>query len=268
VHHDVDVGEDGTIYCITHENVNERPRGLESIPPPWLVDSLAILSPEGKELKKPISVLDAFCNSPYAPLLSRLQPRLKRDQPPSLTNQTLESLRRDQDVLHVNSVVALSEKLAPKFPLFKAGQLLLSIRNLDLIAVLDPDLGSLVWAATGPWRAQHDAQFLDNGNILIFDNLGSPSGSRVLEYDPVRQGFPWSYPGDVGAPFFTSERGMSQRLPNGNTLVVNSEAGEMLEVTSADEVVWNFALKGYIPTGRRYAASQLPFLNLAPRSRH
>ena len=72
------------------------------------------------------------------------------------------------------------------------------MRNLDAIAVVDPELRAVVWAARGPWQALHDAQVLDNGNVLLFDNQGLPKGSRVLEYDPRTQAFPWSWSGDLG----------------------------------------------------------------------
>ena len=86
---------------------------------------------------------------------------------------------------------------------------LVSLRDLGTIAMIDPVTGKVEWAACGPWYAQHDPQFLDNGHILLFDNLGSPHGSRVLEYDPETGGYPWWYPGENQMPFYTSERGMS-----------------------------------------------------------
>jgi arylsulfotransferase ASST len=130
-------------------------------------------------------------------------------------------------------VQVLTSDLAPKFPAFKAGQVLISCRHLSTMAVLDVDKGSVVWAARGPWQGQHDPHFLDNGRLLLFDNRGRPTGSRVLEYDPATQGFPWSYSGENWRPLYSNERGMTQRLPNGNTLVVNSEGGEILEVAPA-----------------------------------
>jgi hypothetical protein len=175
---------------------------------------------------------------------------------------------RRRDVFHTNAVKVLSRALAPKFPLFKAGQLLVSPRHLDALAVLDPDSGKVVWAARGPWHAQHDPSFLDNGHLLLFDNLGSAQRSRVLEYDPQTQAFPWLYPGDSGTPFFSRIRGACQRLPNGNTLIVNSEAGEVFEVTAGREVVWSCSC-GHVELNRarRYTPEQLPFLKGDQRAR-
>ena len=89
----------------------------------------------------------------------------------------------------------------------------------------------------------------------------------MLEYDPRTQAFPWSYAAENSPPFLSSERGMNQRLPNGNTFIVNSEGGEMMEVTPGREKVWSYSCSGFINAGRRYSAAQLPFLKdgLRPR---
>ncbi len=268
-HHDLDVGEDGTIYALVNQTLDRAPHGLEHIPTPCLVDVVDVVSPEGKRLKR-IPILEALMSSPYAPLLCMLErPRPAGGAAPAgaLPAPFLDDTRR-RDVLHTNAVKVLSRALAPKFPLFKAGQLLLSPRHLDALVVLDPDSGKVVWAARGPWHAQHDPWFLDNGHLLLFDNLGSPTGSRVLEYDPATQSFPWSYPGETGTPFFSRIRGMCQRLPNGNTLVVNSDGGEVFEVTPDRELAWSCSFgRVDLNRARRYTPDQLPFLKGGPRER-
>jgi arylsulfotransferase ASST len=268
IHHDVDVGEDGTIYALEHKLVKEMPQGLEYIPTPCLVDDLVLLSSEGKLLKS-IPLLEAFRDSPYAALLASLEkPTKKDDRPGRLTGPRFDEAVLRQDALHTNFAQVLSRKLAPQFPQFKAGQVLISLRHLDTIAVVDPDKRSVVWAARGPWQAQHDPQFLDNGHLLLFDNRGLPKGSRVLEYDPQTQAFPWSYAGENKGPFYTSERGMCQRLPNGNTLIVDSEGGEIFEVTRRKEVVWSCSTyRRFIATARRYGPNQLQFLKGGERAR-
>jgi hypothetical protein len=269
-HHDVDVGEDGTVYALTNEVLKEAPRGLEYLPTPCLIDLVDVISPEGKGVKR-IPVLEAFRDSPYAALLCPLEKAAQDGGTATQGMSPFMAERQRLDVLHMNSVKVLSRALAPKFPLFKAGQLLIGPRNLDVIAVLDPDSGRVTWAARGPWRAQHDPSFLDNGHLLLFDNLGSPRGSRVLEYDPQTQSFPWSYPDPARQePAFLSRiRGMSQRLPNGNTLIVNSDGGEVFEVTADHEVVWTCSTpsKLELNRARRFTPDQVPFLKGDQRAR-
>jgi hypothetical protein len=272
-HHDVDVGDDGLIYAIVNETVWTVPKGLERIQIPCLVDVIHVISPDGKTLKK-VPVLEAIHDSPYAALLGVYErPRTMMGEAPPTQGQppemsALQDDLRNRDVLHTNAVHVLNRSLAVTFPMFKAGQLLISPRSLDAIAVLDLDSGKVVWAARGPWRAQHDPSFLDNGHLLVFDNLGSHRGSRVLEYDVQTQAFPWVYPGETGKPFLSKIRGMAQRLRNGNTLVVNSVGGEILEVTPGQEVVWSCSSGGAeIKRARRYMPTQLSFLKGDLRAR-
>jgi hypothetical protein len=262
-HHDLDVGEDGTIYALVNEMVEQVPPQLSYLPIPCMIDFVDIISPEGKQ-KKRISLLEALVDTPYAALFTMLErpgmaggaaPAGARWLPPSLDDA------RRRDVLHANTIKVLSRALASKFPLFKPGQLLVSVRNLDALAVLDPDSGKVEWAARSLWQSQHDPSFLDNGHLLLFDNLGSPRGSRVLEYDPRTQAFPWIYPGDKGTSFYSEIRGMTQRLPNSNTLIVNSEAGTVFEVTPGQETVWTCSCgQAKLYCARRYTPEQLAFL--------
>jgi hypothetical protein len=265
VHHDVDVGDDGTIYALTQQIVSEVPQGLEFLPTPCLIDYLVMLSPEGRQLKT-IPILEAFRDSPYAPLLGLLA-KPPRFGSPLMVQAGGPTVDPKGDVLHTNCVNVLSRKLAPMFPMFKEGQVLISVRQMDALAVVDTDSRSIVWAVRGPWQAQHDPRFLDNGHLLLFDNLGAARGSRVLEYDPQTQGIPWSYSGETGSSFFNAERGMCQRLPNGNTLIVDSYHGELLEVTQAKKLVWSCDTHVHLPFARRYGPDELEFLkgNRRPR---
>jgi hypothetical protein len=53
---------------------------------------------------------------------------------------------------------------------------------------------------------------------------------------------------------------MAQRLPNGNTLVVDSDGGEIMEVSQGRQVVWSYLTGQFITTARRYAPDDLKFL--------
>jgi hypothetical protein len=260
VHHDVDVGDDGTIYAIEQHVAAEVPVGMKELPTPALLDSIVLLSPEGKLLQK-IPILEAFRRSPFALLVSRAAGD-------AAAPRTRAPGDKAADVFHTNAVKVLRKELATRFQQFKPGQILISIRELDTIAVIDPDSAAVVWAATGPWRGQHDVQFLDNGHLLLFDNLGAPWSSRVLEYDPRTQAFPWVYPGKDDGAFVSRTRGMCQRLPNGNTLIVNSDKDQVFEVTEGRELVWSLTGGGeFMHLARRYGPGYLRFLPAGTTSR-
>jgi hypothetical protein len=246
VHHDLDIDEDGRIYLLTQTLVSEPPVGLEDLKSPYIADFLVVLSPDGRPLGTPIPLLEAFRDSPYAAYLksaSKPEPvhlpknlPLPPGQPPPAVD-----LQDKGDILHANSVKVLPRSLAATFPQFKPGQVLISLRNVDTLAMVDPKTRSVVWAAHGIWDRQHDAMFLDNGNLLVFDNLGGKHGARVLEYDPVTQAVPWAVNDDANGSSFTATfRGVAQRLPNGNTLFVNPDDCLLVEVTKQKEIAWRW----------------------------
>ncbi len=265
VHHDVDVGADGTIYTLSHRIVTRAPAGLEFLDPPYLADSLVVLSPDGRELQT-VPIAEAFADSAYALTLTA---RSKEPVGPV----------READPIHANGIRVLNPTLAAKFPLFKPGQVLVSVRSLDTVAVLDRDARRVVWAARGVWKAQHDAEFLDNGRLLLYDNAGSAEHSRVLEYDPLTQAIPWAYANENSTRFRALTRGTKQRLWNGNTLIVDPDNRRIFEVTSGKQLVWeifcplpsapqNRPVRSHAITGaRRYAADGLTFLNGVAQAR-
>ena len=195
---------------------------------------------------------------------------MKAHQAPVQNDEAVSELLANQNVLHANSVNVLTRAVASKFTNLKEGQVLVSLRNIHALTVIDPETASVVWGTSGPWRFQHDAQFLESRHLMLFDNLGSPHGSRVIEYDPLNGSFPWSYPSAEDSPFLSRVRGMAQRLPNGNTLINISEGsrgGKIIEVTPGREVVWSCAISGFITTARRFSPDKLHFLKPAQRPR-
>ncbi len=137
----------------------------------------------------------------------------------------------------------MTGKIAEAHPYAEVGQLLLSMRHLGMLAVLDPESETITWAALGPWRRQHDPDFLENGNLLIFDNfghLGLGGASRVIEVNPSTLGVVWEYTGEKENFFYSPTRSQQQRLPNGNTLIVEADAGRIFEITMDKRIVWEY----------------------------
>ena len=130
---------------------------------------------------------------------------------------------RAADALHSNSIDVLTEQTAPFIPGAKPGNVLLSLRNLDMLIVMDLDTETIVWTLRGSWRKQHDAKMLSNGHILLFDNEGgltTGGRSRVLEINPKTAGIVWSYNGTDDDPLDSGDnRGGAERLTGGNLLI-------------------------------------------------
>jgi len=219
-HHDLDLDAAGNILVLDRRSlllphVNS---GREV-----LVDYVVTVSPEGKVLSE-FSVLEAFERSEFVPLL--------------------DGMIKEGDLFHTNTLSRLTGRPPssgkPALAMFAEGHLLISLRHLDIIAVIDPEARRVVWAMKGLWRRQHDPVLLDTGNMLVFDNEAGPQRSRVLELDPATLRIVWSYQGSDEAPFYSETCGTSQRLPGGNTLITESDQGRAFEVTPDDRIVWEY----------------------------
>jgi len=128
------------------------------------------------------------------------------------------------------------------------GNILTHFRLINTIAIIDKDTGNIIWRwGPGELGHAHNSTFLDNGNILIFDNgfhrpiigIGFPY-SRVLEINPKTNKIEWEYKDRNPFSFYSSICGGAQRLPNGNTLICESTKGRIFEVTQDGETVWEF----------------------------
>jgi len=148
--------------------------------------------------------------------------------------------RGPSDWAHANTIEVLPPTpLGKKDDRFKAGNLLFSLRALDIIGIIDVDKNEIVWCyGPGILDGQHQPTMLDNGNILIFDNGTYRGYSIVREIEPVSSKIVWQY--ENGEDFFSPFRSGNQRLPNGNTLICECDAGHIFEVTPDKEIVWDF----------------------------
>ena len=149
------------------------------------------------------------------------------------------------DFPHVNTVEVLPEGPAAKADArFRAGNLLICGRHIDTIWVIDRKTDKVVWAwGPGELLGPHMPTMLPNGHILVYDNGHNASVTirgytRVLELDPLAGKIVWQYVAKPPKSFYSPARGSNERLPNGNTLIAESDSGRAFEVTPAGEIVW------------------------------
>lgn len=140
------------------------------------------------------------------------------------------------DVLHTNTLEVLD---AHPQGLWGEGSVLVSVRNLDLIAVLDLEAHSVRWWwGPGELSRQHQPSVLKNGNVLVFDNGYAVGRSRVVETDPVTGSVVWQYAADPPESFYSAVAGGCELLGNDNVLVTDAQGGRAIEVTRSGDTVW------------------------------
>lgn len=166
------------------------------------------------------------------------------------------TLADPDDVSHGNSMFVDTD-----------GNLIVSFRNTSQVLKINKTTGDVIWRLGGRkneftyindplngFSAQHHAQRLPNGNLLIFDNGNghTPSQTRVIEYklDEVNKTaeLVWSYqiPG-----YFAFATGSVQQLSNGNMFIgwgiaVNpNETLRAMEITRDGKIL----LELHMPAG-------------------
>ena len=160
------------------------------------------------------------------------------------------------DWAHTNTVEVLpATPLGERDDRFRQGNILLSFRALDIIAIIDPERDSFVWCyGLGVLDGQHQPTMLPNGNILLFDNGSYRGYSIAREIEPDTGRIVWEY--EDGDRFFSPFRSGVQRLPNGNTLICECDAGHLFEVTQNKEVVWDY-YSPFVAQGREHLGKRI-----------
>lgn len=182
------------------------------------------------------------------------------------------------DWTHTNTIQSLPENhwFDEGDKRFRPGNVLMSLRQLDLVMIADRESKEIVWTYTGDYKGgmsgQHDSHMIEKGlpgegNIIIFDNGASPTtdlshcgASFVLEVDPTAKKTVWVY--DKREQFHSNFTSSCQRLPNGNTLTLEAAHKCLYEVTPECEIVWEhiFAEPPFIQRAYRYGSSFCPQL--------
>lgn len=202
-------------------------------------NGIALLSDQGG-LAKERSLLDMIRSGP-APL------EIERSEP--VEDGEIQRL----DLFHANFVQWFDDPaLAEHAPIYRMGNVLVTIRHQDVIAIFDFEAGRLLWSwGRGDLLRPHDASLLANGNVLVFDNRTGEKSSRIVELDPVSKTIVWHY--EDGEGFYSRSRGTVQRLENGNTLIGESNRGRIFEVSPDGQIVWEYRTPRVSKKGRRAA---------------
>ena len=127
-------------------------------------DTICGLGPDGRVLEER-SVIDILLQSGWAAL--PLEPVIGKQF-------------TDEDPLHVNDVEVLSPELAPAFPMFAAGDLMISARHVNTIFVADPHPAGEMGDHCTFLAAASIPDFQPDGHIMVYDNRRTGDTPRLL----------------------------------------------------------------------------------------
>jgi hypothetical protein len=225
-HHDFQVTANGDIYLLTRE-----PHVVPTLDAsrPFFEDYFTVLGPDGHEILKK-SALEMLLASPQKGSVgrpdSRLPPYLKRDVDRG-------------DLLHLNTLELVPADSAA-VPWLKKGTIITSSPYLCSLMAFDLEHDALTWFYKKDFTGQHEPRLLANGDILFFDNHNDTKRSKVVELDPKTGATVWEYDGAPDNRFYSQCCSTARRLPNGDTQIVITDMGKVIEVTPDKRIVWEF----------------------------
>ena len=237
-HHSIARADDGSFWIPgkSHEGAPEtpdHPQGLPGLEHPVYQDQILRVSEDGEILRR-INVLDVL----WANDLER--------------HLLLANQKGKADLTHLNDVEPLPDSIAGEYPLFEAGDLVVSLRNIHLLFVMDPETEQVKWHAFGPFIMQHDPDWIGDGWIGVFDNNRDGTaggtmlgGSRIVALQPHTDSTRRLFTSGGASSFYTEKMGKWQELPNGNLLLTEAWAGRIVEVDAAGNIVWEWVSEPY-----------------------
>jgi hypothetical protein len=232
-HHWFYVDLDGFIYTPSHQLVDSPlpiPQTQEALvceEGKIYEDVILVLKPSG-ELMRTISALSAMFESGYGGLIHMTQSSC--------------------DPLHLNDVRLLKEEDALGYPTLSVGDMLISMRELNTVAIMDATNGRIKWITSGLTIRQHAPRFLGDNSLLIFDNLGGPAdkgGSRLAKIDLTTRTLTTLFPNSGTPPelgFFSEYAGhVDLDLQRSSALVSLTTEGRVVEIDlRTGEVLWDY----------------------------
>jgi hypothetical protein len=232
-HHALQVDETGHIWAAGQRRIQQRSPALPGYQPPFLEFTVLKVTPGG-DIVREISVFEVLIKNNLHGLLY---------MSPKETWSGTWAIEVGGDTLHLNDVKIFPSYLQPG--VFEAGDVMISLRNLNAIMVFNPDTLRVKYLSIGRVVHQHDPHFVDGNHISMLDNNNVASDSqapqsRIVVVDARNDRLDLRYAGSAAQPFYTAIMGKHQRLPNGNLLITESLQGRAFEIDPAGLLVWEY----------------------------
>ncbi len=245
-HHSVEQAEDGSFWVPGRRTVEGGESRFPPFPTPYSEDLILNVSRDGKILRE-ISVPKLFYENGLESLLTSTGEPLRPK----------DAMVWDEEIVHLNKITELPRGVAGKFPGFEAGDLAISLRNMNLIMVLDPQSRKIKWWQIGPWIRQHDPEFNSDGTLTVFNNNAyraslidgqysdpaAPRVSNIMRVNPDTGVTDVVYGSRPGQELYSVIRGKLQVLADGGFFITEFEGGRAVQVDGEGAIVWEYLNK-------------------------
>ena len=226
-HHSLSVDAENSVIWALLDGASEHPESEEDNPDKAAWRYIAQLDLESGKIERRISLREVIDANPEIDILGIRQADKE------------ERSTWEADAFHENDIEVLPSSIADAFPQFSAGDLLLSMRALDLIMVLDPETKKVKWWRIGQTRRQHDADWQPSGVITAYNNNMHRGPISIVQIDPRNFDAKQLYNGKASGAK-SNIRGRHQVLPNGSILITVPDQGRALEVTPDGRTTFEF----------------------------
>lgn len=223
-HHSLDLADDGSVWTW---HAQGTPYGHHHT-------LLRFDAATGESLEEIDLVADVIARHPLAEVILGTRasfPYQHFEQTPGDPNP--------HDLYHPNDVEVLGVAEAAAFPGFAAGDLLISLRSNNLVAVIDRHDHHVKWWRHGPWIRQHDPDFLADGWISVYNNNTGRGRSEIIKIHPD-DGRLVNELRDGNTRFYSATMGTHQVLPGGQVLIVVPAEGRVLLASADGDLIAEF----------------------------
>jgi len=242
-HHSIDLAEDGGFWVPGRNYYNtDQTSPFPPFIPPFSEDTIMKISHDGTIVTE-ISVPKLFYDNDLDFLLTS-------------TGESIGPKQKwDEELLHLNKITELKSNIADDFPSLNAGDLLLSLRQYNMIFAVDPNEKIIKWWKIGPWKRQHDPEFIPGGKIIVFNNniyrsafgngpdlssLDIARVSNIIEFDTVTGKHKIIYGEKRNQELLSVIRGKHEYMSHGGLLITEFEGGRVLETDTSGQIVWEY----------------------------
>jgi len=180
-----------------------------------------------------------------------------------------------KDPIHLNDVQPAFEDSDH----WKKDDLLISIRNRNMVLLYRHTTNKVIWYKIGPWHNQHDVDFVNQNEITVYGNdivIYNNDNTTINNFDSIRGWntvYFYSFEDDSITKKFdnvfkenkinTPYQGLSKTIANNHLFVEETQNGRLLKL-SQNSVIWEFVNRknedyNYVLNWSRYIeANEIP----------